>query len=179
MAEKEMILLVDENDKEIGYEEKHEVHRKGLFHRAFSILIFNSQKQLLLHKRERNKYHSPGLWTNTCCSHQRPNEVLSEAIHRRLKEEMGFDCQLKEVFTFSYRAEFTPELIENEFDHVFIGYYDGEVNPNPSEVEDYKWMKLEDIKIDMDNNPDKYTYWFKEIVSRIENVEEYSLKFRI
>lgn len=161
MSDKEMILLVDENDKEAGYGEKHEVHKKGIFHRAFSIFIFNSQKQLLLQKRESNKYHSPGLWTNSCCSHQRQNELLSEAIHRRLKEEMGFDCELKEVFTFSYRVEFNPELIENEFDHVFVGYYDGEVTPEPYEVEDYKWMTLEEIKKDMEKNPDMYTYWFK------------------
>lgn len=168
MSEKEMILLVDENDNEVGYGEKHEVHKKGIFHRAFSIFIFNSQKQLLMQKRESNKYHSPGLWTNTCCSHQRQNELLSEAIHRRLKEEMGFDCQLKEVFTFSYRVEFKPGLIENEFDHVFVGYYEGEITPEPSEVEDYKWMSLEEIKKDMEQNPDKYTYWFKICFPKVE-----------
>lgn len=168
MSEKEMILLVDENDNEVGYGEKHEVHKKGIFHRAFSIFIFNYQKQLLMQKRESNKYHSPGLWTNTCCSHQRKNELLSEAIHRRLKEEMGFDCQLKEVFTFSYRVEFNPKLIENEFDHVFVGYYDGEITPEPSEVEDYKWMSLEEIKKDMEKNPDKYTYWFKICLPKVE-----------
>ncbi|WP_040210305.1 isopentenyl-diphosphate Delta-isomerase [Clostridium polynesiense] len=172
MKEKEMILLVDENDKEMGYGEKHEVHKKGLFHRAFSIFIFNSKNQLLLQKREKNKYHSPGLWTNTCCSHQRQNEELSDAIHRRLKEEMGFDTELKEAFTFSYNFKFHEELSENEFDHVYIGHYEGDIIPNPQEVEDYKWVDLEELKQDIEKNPDKYTYWFKICFPKVASIME-------
>ncbi len=165
--DKEMILLVDENDKEAGYGEKHEVHQKGLFHRAFSIFIFNSEKKLLLQRRERNKYHSPSLWTNTCCSHQRINEKLKDSVHRRLKEEMGFDTELFEAFSFSYRAEFDNGLIENEFDHVFIGYYDGEVSPNPIEVEDYRFVDLQELEEDMIRYPESYTYWMKAAFPRV------------
>lgn len=165
--DKEMILLVDENDKEIGYGEKHEVHLKGLFHRAFSIFVFNAEKKLLLQKRERNKYHSPSLWTNTCCSHQRINEELKTSVHRRLKEEMGFDTELYEAFSFSYRAEFDNGLTENEFDHVFIGYYDGEVSPNPTEVEDYRFVDMKELEEDMQRYPESYTYWMKAAFPRV------------
>lgn len=118
---KEYIIAVDELDKEVGKIEKMEAHHKGVLHRAFSILVFNSKNQLLLQKRNIKKYHSPGLWTNTCCSHPRYGEKLEEAIYRRLKEEMGFTCELKEIFSFIYKVELEKDLFENEFDHVFIG----------------------------------------------------------
>lgn len=162
-----MILLVDEQDREMGYGEKQEVHQKGILHRAFSIFVFNSKKELLLQKRERSKYHSPGLWTNTCCSHQRINEELKSSVHRRLKEEMGFDTELKEVLSFSYRAEFDNGLIENEFDHVFVGYYEGEVIPEPTEVEDYSWMDLKILQEDIAKNPESYTYWMRVVFPSI------------
>lgn len=167
MDNKEMILLVDKEDKELGYGEKMEVHKKGVFHRAFSIFIFNSKGELLIQKREKNKYHSPGLWTNTCCSHQRQGEKLEEAIHRRIKEEMGFDCNLKEAFQFSYSVQFNEELYENEYDHVFIGFYDGEVTINTQEVQEFKWVDLEWLKKDINQYPEKYTYWFKLSIDRV------------
>ena len=157
----ENIIAIDEFDKEIGSIEKMEAHSKGVLHRAFSILVFNSNNELLLQKRNIEKYHSPGLWTNTCCSHPRYGEKLQDAIYRRLKEEMGFVCDLKEIFSFIYKVELDDNLFENEYDHVFIGIYDGEVIPNKDEVDDYKWATLEDIEKDIKINPDIYTYWFK------------------
>ncbi len=156
----EEIILVDENDNEVGFGEKMAVHKEGKLHRAFSIFVFNSKGQLLLQKRAKSKYHSGGLWTNTCCSHPRKGEKLLDAAHRRLKEEMGFDCELKELFGFVYKAKL-GDLYEHEYDHVLIGKYDGEVKPNPEEVEDFKWVDVEEIKNDIKQNPDDYTYWFK------------------
>lgn len=167
MNNEEMILLVDQDDKEIGYGEKAEVHKKGIFHRAFSIFIFNSRGELLLQKREKNKYHSPGLWTNTCCSHQRMGEELNEATHRRLKEEMGFDSDLEEIFKFSYNIAFNEDLHENEYDHVFIGRYNGKVDINPKEVEEFKWVELGALKKDVKEFPNKYTYWFKLSIDKV------------
>lgn len=157
----EYIILVDENDKEIGFAEKIEAHNKGLLHRAFSIFIFNSHNQLLLQKRNKEKYHSGGLWTNTCCSHPRYGEKLNDAIYRRLEEEMGFTCELNEIFSFSYQVNFENNLIENEYDHVFIGTFDGEIIPNENEVEAYKWVDIGEVKADIVNNPHLYTFWFK------------------
>ena len=142
----EYILTVDEKDNVTGKGEKMKVHREGKLHRAFSIFVFNSKSELLLQKRAKSKYHSGGLWTNTCCSHQRDGETLEKAVHRRLKEEMGFDCELKEVFTFTYRVKFDDGLIENEYDHVFFGKFDGKPEPNPEEVDDWKWISLEELR---------------------------------
>ncbi|SUY46897.1 isopentenyl-diphosphate delta-isomerase [Clostridium putrefaciens] len=167
MSNEEMILLVDQDDKEIGYGEKAEVHKKGIFHRAFSIFIFNSKGELLLQKREKNKYHSPSLWTNTCCSHQRMGENLNEATHRRLKEEMGFDAELEEIFKFSYNIEFNENLHENEYDHVFIGKHNGEVTINPKEVEEFKWVDLKELNKDIKEFPKRYTYWFKLSIGKV------------
>jgi isopentenyl-diphosphate delta-isomerase len=154
------VILVDENDKEIGSEEKLEAHKTGKLHRAFSIFTFNSKGEMLLHRRARAKYHSGGMWSNTCCSHPRVGEPLKEAVHRRLVEEMGFDCDLKEAFYFIYRAE-VGNLTEHELDHVFVGEYDGEVIPDPEEVEDYKWVTIESLREDMQKYPEAYTEWFK------------------
>jgi isopentenyl-diphosphate Delta-isomerase len=165
----EYIIKVDAFDKEIGSIEKMEAHYKGVLHRAFSILIFNSKNQLLLQKRHSGKYHSPGLWTNTCCSHPRFGESLQDAIYRRLKEELGFTCELKEIFSFVYKVEFEDKLIENEYDHVFIGTYDGEVLPNEYEVEDFKWVSINEVKADIAANPHLYTYWFKVLLDKYYN----------
>ncbi len=166
------ILLVNENDEEIGVGEKMEVHKTGLLHRAFSIFVFNSENKLLLHKRALSKYHSGGLWTNTCCSHQRDGEDLYETIHRRLKEEMGFDCDLQEAFTLKYRAELDKGLIENEIDHVFIGEYDGEVIINPDEVDEYAWVTLNDVILEVENSPEKFTYWFRLLIGIVNKYVE-------
>jgi isopentenyl-diphosphate Delta-isomerase len=163
----EYIIQVDENDREIGSVEKMDAHRKGLLHRAFSILIFNSNNQLLLQKRHSAKYHSGGLWTNTCCSHPRQGEEIEAAAHRRLQEEMGFDCELKEIFSFIYRAELDNNLIENEYDHVFLGRFDGEVVPHEEEAEDFRWVDMDEIERDIANNPEVYSYWFKCLFDRI------------
>ncbi|MEK7619489.1 MAG: isopentenyl-diphosphate Delta-isomerase, partial [Patescibacteria group bacterium] len=128
----ENCILVDETDHEIGTEEKMATHERGLLHRAFSVFVFNASGELLLQQRAFEKYHSAGLWTNTCCSHPRPGEETLAAAYRRLQEEMGFDCPLNEMFTFRYLAPFPNGLTENEVDHVFFGMYDGPVNPNPA-----------------------------------------------
>jgi isopentenyl-diphosphate delta-isomerase len=163
----EYILTVDEKDNVIGKGEKIRIHREGKLHRAFSIFVFNSKGELLLQKRAKSKYHSGGLWTNTCCSHQRDGETLEKAVHRRLKEEMGFDCELKEAFTFTYRVKFDDGLSENEYDHVFFGKFDGKPDPNPEEVDDWKWVSLEELRKDIRKNPDDYTYWLKVSIDRV------------
>lgn len=157
----DLIILVDENDKPIGTEEKLKAHQKANLHRAFSIFIFNDKGQLLLQQRALDKYHSGGLWTNTCCSHPRPKEETINSAHRRLKEEMGFDCELTEVFSFKYKNAFSNGLTENEFDHVFIGKYNNEPIPNPTEVNAYKWVDVKWLEQDMENNKEIYTVWFK------------------
>jgi len=157
----EQVILVDRKDKQIGLMPKMEAHEKALLHRAFSVFVFNEQEELLLQQRAKEKYHSPELWTNTCCSHQRDGESSIEAGKRRLKEEMGFDCKLEEIFSFIYKAPFDNGLTEHELDHVLIGYYSKNPEINPEEVADFKWMRLEDVKTDMENHPEKYTEWFK------------------
>ena len=154
------VILVDENDSPIGEMEKLEAHKKKRLHRAFSIFIFNDQKQLMLQQRALDKYHSGGLWTNTVCSHPAPGEETIDAAHRRLQEEMGFDTDLKEIFTFSYKREFSNGLTENEYDHVFVGRYNDAPTPNPEEAETWKWATKKEISEDLQKNPDKYTYWF-------------------
>jgi isopentenyl-diphosphate delta-isomerase len=157
----EQVILVDTNDTQVGQMAKMEAHEKGLLHRAFSVFIFNKKEELMLQQRAAHKYHSPLLWTNTCCSHQRNGESNIEAGERRLQEEMGFTTNLKEVFSFIYKAPFDNGLTEHEFDHVLIGFFDEDPNINKEEVEDYKWMLLEDVKFEIENNSDKYTAWFK------------------
>ncbi|MBS4041558.1 MAG: isopentenyl-diphosphate Delta-isomerase [Flavobacteriales bacterium] len=156
-----MVILVDENDQPIGTMEKIEAHEKAVLHRAFSVFIINQKGEIMLQQRASHKYHSPLLWTNTCCSHQRVGETNLEAGKRRLQEEMGFEVPLKELFHFIYKAPFDNGLTEHELDHVMIGYYNEEPNINPEEVESWKWMGIEDIRKDMTENPEIYTVWFK------------------
>ena len=148
---------------------KMEAHKKGILHRAFSVFIINSKKQILLQKRALNKYHSPGLWTNTCCSHQRINESSVSAGSRRLYEEMGMNANLEEIFTFKYRAPFDNGLIEHELDHILIGYSDKEPIINTDEVSEWKWMDINYIIQDLKINPQDYTIWFKLIFNKFSN----------
>jgi isopentenyl-diphosphate delta-isomerase len=157
----EQVILVDKNDNQVGLMPKMEAHEKGVLHRAFSVFTFNKKGELMLQQRAAHKYHSPLLWTNTCCSHQRKGETNLEAGKRRLQEEMGFTAELKEVFSFIYKAPFDNGLTEHELDHVLVGYFDDNPNINKEEVEDYKWMLLEDVKSDIEKNPSIYTEWFK------------------
>ncbi len=162
----EQVVLVDENDNPIGLMEKIEAHEKALLHRAFSVFIFNKKGELMLQQRAASKYHSPLLWTNTCCSHQRDGETNLEAGKRRLQEEMGFVTELNEVFSFIYKAPFDNGLTEHELDHVMVGSFEGSPSINKEEVESYKWMNLDDLKSDIKNNPDIYTAWFKIIFDK-------------
>ena len=162
----ELVVLVNENDEKIGLMPKQEAHEKGLLHRAFSVFVFNSKNQLMLQQRAWHKYHSPGLWTNTCCSHQRDGETSVDAGKRRLMEEMGFSTDLRETTTFIYKAPFDNGLTEHELDHILIGNYEGSPNLNPDEVAAWKWMSLEDVKADIQNNPQEYTVWFRIIFDK-------------
>ena len=155
------VILVDFQDNAIGVMEKMMAHETGKLHRAFSIFIFNDKEELLLHRRALTKYHSPGLWTNTCCSHPMPGEDVLAAAHRRLKEEMGMECTLVKSFDFIYHAELDNDLIEHEFDHVFFGRSNESPVINAEEVCEWKWMKLYDLYIDSQLNAEKYTAWFK------------------
>lgn len=157
----EYVVLVDENDKQLGLMEKQQAHVAGLLHRAFSVFVFNSKGETLLQKRAEGKYHSPGLWTNTCCSHPRENETYMQAAQRRLQEEMGFSCKLEEKFHFIYKAKLDNDLYEHELDHVFTGVYEGEFHINEEEVRDFKWISMEELIADINSNPDTYTVWFK------------------
>lgn len=162
----EQVILVDINDKPIGLMEKIEAHEKALLHRAFSVFVFNKKGELMLQQRAASKYHSPLLWTNTCCSHQRDGESNIEAGRRRLEEEMGFVTEIKEVFSFIYKAPFDNGLTEHELDHVMVGYYEDPPNLNKDEVEAYKWMTLEAVKKDIKVNSVNYTEWFKIIFDK-------------
>ena len=164
--EEEKVILVNQNDEEIGTMHKMEAHEKAVLHRAFSVFIMNSKGETMLQQRAAEKYHSPLLWTNTCCSHQRLGETNLQAGKRRLQEEMGFQTDLKELFSFIYKAPFDNGLTEHELDHVMIGYYEGEPKVNRDEVEAWKWMKPEDIKNDMKRSPESYTAWFKIIFEK-------------
>jgi len=170
------VILVDKKDNQIGWEEKIVTHQKGKLHRAFSIFIFNSKGELLLQKRAKLKYHSGGLWSNACCSHPRPNQNLKEEAKRKLKEEMGIGCSIKEIFSFIYKKKVKTKgryLIEHEFDHVFLGKFDGRPRPNKKEAEDWKWISPGALKKDLKGNPQKYTYWFKLILERVLNKKEW------
>ncbi len=156
----EYVILVNKNDQPLGAMEKMEAHEKGALHRAFSVFIFNSEGKLLLQKRAEEKYHSPGLWTNTACSHPRTREKTDEAAHRRLKEEMGFDSDMEEIFSFIYKANVGGGLTEHEFDHVFMGTSDKTPEPDPEEVSDWKYVDMEWLYKDVEEHPEHYTVWF-------------------
>ena len=165
----EQVILVNEYDEQIGLMPKMEAHEKAVLHRAFSVFVFNTKNELMLQQRAAHKYHSPLLWTNTCCSHQRDGESNIEAGTRRLKEEMGFTTDLKETTSFIYKAPFDNGLTEHELDHIMLGYYENEPIINKQEVEDWKWMPLEDVKHDINVHPEHYTAWFKIIFEKFYN----------
>ena len=162
----EKVILVNEKDEPIGLMGKMEAHEKGLLHRAFSVFVFNSKQEVLLQQRAACKYHSPNLWTNTCCSHPRVGETNQQAGERRLQEEMGLQVPLQEVFSFIYKAPFDNGLTEHEYDHVLIGYSDAQPQINPEEVASWKWLSLEAIKEDILQAPEQYTAWFKIIFEK-------------
>ena len=166
--EVEQVILVNKKDKAIGKEEKMKAHLTGKLHRAFSVFLINKKGKVLIQKRAKSKYHSAGLWTNTCCSHPRPKEKVGQAAKRRLKEEMGIETDLKKVFSFIYKAKL-GNLVEYEFDHVFLGRFDGKPRPNKKEVESWKWIKLADLRTDIKKNPQKYTFWFKIIFGKVKD----------
>ena len=161
------VILVDENDKPIGLMGKQQAHVEGILHRAFSVLLFNHKGQILLQKRASSKYHSPGLWTNTCCSHPAPDETLEHAVDRRLKEELNLSAPTKHLGSFTYHVTFEDGMIEHEFDHIFVGQYNQPLPPfNLEEVDLLKWMDWEDLLTDMSTNSHEYTYWFKIIIEQ-------------
>lgn len=162
----EQVILVNEKDEAIGLMPKMEAHEKGKLHRAFSVFVFNDKGELMLQQRALHKYHSPGLWTNTCCSHQRNGETNLEAANRRLMEEMGFTTPLKEATSFIYKAVFDNGLTEHEYDHILTGLYNQEPQINPDEVANWKWMEVDDVRIDINTNPGNYTAWFKIIFDK-------------
>ena len=163
----EKVILVNEHDEEIGSMEKMEAHEKGVLHRAFSVFIFNDKNELLLQRRALNKYHSAGLWTNTCCSHPRVAENTLAAANRRLKEEMGMETELKLKSVFTYKTKFSNNLTEHEIDHVFVGNSNENPKINTEEVAGFEWRSLENIKKDLESNPQNFTSWFNIAVHKL------------
>jgi len=157
----ERVVLVNEQNETIGTENKGKAHLSGALHRAFSIFVINSTGQLLMQKRAATKYHSRNLWSNTCCGHPRPGETIARASRRRLWEEMGFESNLKEVFSFVYCANLEDGLIENEYDHVLAGFFDGVPKADPAEISQWKWVNLAEVSRELKKNPENYTYWFR------------------
>jgi isopentenyl-diphosphate delta-isomerase len=165
------IVVVDNKDNQIWTWEKMDVHKKGLLHRAISVLIVNKKWEMLLQQRALNKYHCWWIWSNATCTHPYPNESNIDAAHRRLKEEMWFDADLKEIFEFQYTAHFDNWLTENEYDHVFLWEYEWEIIPNPNEVNDYKWISIDELKTDIKHNSELYSEWFKIILDKAISVK--------
>ncbi len=163
----EEVVLVDGSDNPLGVMEKLEAHRQGVLHRAFSVLLFNDAGQLLLQRRACDKYHSAGLWTNTCCSHPRPLENIQQATERRLMEEMGIRVSPDFLYSFKYKAELDSNLVEHEYDHVYTGIFNGTPNINPDEVSDWRYTDIHEIRNDIDLNPAHYTAWFKLIMESL------------
>ena len=173
----EKVVLVDKDDNQIGLMPKMEAHLKGKLHRAFSIIIFNSERKILIQKRASTKYHTPNLWSNTCCSHQREDEDNINAGKRRLNEEMGFVTNLYNFSSFIYRVEFTNGLIEHENDHIMLGVFDGVPKPNPNEVDEWKWIDIDILVKDMKINSDQYTAWFMIIMNNYyESLKKWKLQ---
>ncbi len=165
----EQVILVDTNDNRIGLMNKIEAHEKALLHRAFSVFIFNDKGELMLQQRALDKYHCGGLWTNTCCSHQRDGETTLEAANRRLREEMGFETNLEEKFSFIYKAAFDNGLTEHELDHVLVGYYNKYPVLNKQEAASWKWIAMSELELDIESSPENYTPWFKIIFKKYIN----------
>jgi isopentenyl-diphosphate delta-isomerase len=170
----EQVILVDEQDRELGFAEKFAAHRAGALHRAFSVFVFDARGRLLLQQRAAAKYHSGGLWSNTACGHPRPGEATATAARRRLREEMNFECELREAFNFIYRAGVGGALVEHEFDHVFVGEYADDPAPDVAEVESWKWIALDDLRRDLAREPQLYSAWLKLVVESHEwrHIEE-------
>lgn len=166
------IILVNNRDEPVGYTSKEEAHRTGKLHRAFSVFLY-SKDRLLIQQRADDKYHSPGLWANTCCSHPRKGEQLEDAVDRRLMEEAGIVCKTREIFSFIYKHRFEEELYEHEFDHVFLGEYSGEYRINPDEAKAFRWVSSDELLKDLEENPEKYACWFRIAAPRvIEMIKE-------
>lgn len=164
----EKVILVDNNDRVMGSLEKLQAHQEGRLHRAFSIFVFDSRGRLLLQRRSGTKYHSANLWSNTCCGHPTPGESISAAAHRRLREEMNFDCELRESFRFRYRIRLDQSLIEHEYDYVFVGECDNDPVPNVKEVSGWKWISIDELKADMQTNYRDYSYWLRYLIATHE-----------
>lgn len=160
----EEVILVDERDRVLGSSGKLRAHLDGALHRAFSVFVFDERGRLLLQKRAAGKYHSAGLWSNTACGHPRPGEETGAAARRRLREEMNFDCELSEEFSFIYRAELGAGLVEHEYDHVFTGTFAGRPSPDPAEVEDWEWVTVEELHRAIEDDPARYSRWLKIVV---------------
>lgn len=165
----EKVVLVTEKDEVLGLMEKMQAHENGILHRAFSVFLYNSKGEMLLQKRAAEKYHSPNQWTNACCSHPRMEETYEQAAKRRIKEELGIDCELEEKFWFIYKADVGQNLWEHELDHVFVGNYEGEFNLNKEEVAEVRYISLENLYIELENNPENFTEWFKIILEEYKH----------
>ena len=177
-SDEETLILVDHLDTQTGTAQKLHVHQHGLLHRAFSIFVFNDQGQLMLQHRALSKYHSGGLWTNTCCGHPRPEESTANAARRRLQEEMGFECPLFEVGTLIYKAKVSNDLIEHEFDHVYVGRFNAQAQPDPNEAHDWAWIDTQTLTTQLIEQPELYTVWFKKILEQpsanLESLKDYA-----
>ncbi|MGH9929724.1 MAG: isopentenyl-diphosphate Delta-isomerase [Pyrinomonadaceae bacterium] len=160
----EEVILVDENDRIVGKAEKIAAHLNGNLHRAFSVFVFDESGRLLVQKRAPTKYHSANLWSNTCCSHPRPGETTNEAAQRRLKEEMGFTCELKEVCNLIYKVQLDNNLFEHEFDHILVGTFDGVPQPDKSEVDDWRWIEIKNLVDEVRVYPHRYSYWLRVLI---------------
>jgi isopentenyl-diphosphate Delta-isomerase len=163
----EELILVNENDEQVGTGEKLQVHRDGRLHRAFSIFVFDSLGRLLLQRRAASKYHSGGLWSNTCCGHPRPGETVEAAARRRLREEMNFDCELRPHSSFIYKAELDNGLVEWELDHILVGAYDQDPVPNRQEADDWQWIGMDELRREVGERPESFTYWLKAALDKM------------
>lgn len=164
---REDVVLVDENDLEIGTLEKLRAHAEGRLHRAFSVFVFDDRGRMLLQRRAAGKYHSGGLWSNTTCSHPRPGEALEKAVRRRLREEMGIECALRFAFSFVYRADVGGGLTEHEYDHVYVGRFDGDPAPDPAEVEAWRWASVSEVRREVEADPAAFTFWFRIVLRQV------------
>jgi isopentenyl-diphosphate delta-isomerase len=175
----EQVILVDEKGNYKGLEEKIEAHRLGLLHKAFSIIIVNDKREMLLQKRGTSKYHFGGLWSNACCSHHHPQETTEQSLKRKLKQELGIETQLEYLFTFIYKVKDTASnLFEHEYDEVYIGKYNGEIPFNKEEMDEVRWVSMEALRNEIELQPEKFSYWFKEIMKEFTNMIEATSYFK-